>query len=284
MLCPPALSVGPAPGPHPGGRRQNHRIPAWQGLAGTSVGPPAQPPAQAGSPRAGGTGPRPGGAGISPEKETPQPPWAAWARAPAPSEGRSSSSNLAGHPSRPGSRRSAAWGDDGSYLEARGWGSGSAGNGSPAPPTASAGRGEAAPVSSQPRPVGSRQAPEGPRQPHLRTSLGSYRPAESAGVRPHPCTPRPPAPTALPGRGTPTSPRPRVPTPAGGNSRLPGLSLASATTRPPAVTPRGGSGTAAPGRNRAPGPTGSRGGNSLRFGAPSAARGRERALAAGAVT
>jgi len=37
-------------------------------------GHPAQPPAQAGSPRAGGTAPRPGGSGISPEKETPQPP------------------------------------------------------------------------------------------------------------------------------------------------------------------------------------------------------------------
>ena len=35
------------------------------------------------------------GVGISPEKETPQPPWAAWARAPAPSEGRSSSSGSA---------------------------------------------------------------------------------------------------------------------------------------------------------------------------------------------
>jgi len=30
--------------------RGDHRIPAWQGLAGTSVGHPAQPPAQAGSP------------------------------------------------------------------------------------------------------------------------------------------------------------------------------------------------------------------------------------------
>ena len=54
-----------------------YRIPAWSGLAGPSVGHPAQPPAQAGSPRAGCTAPRPGGAGISPEKETPQPPWAA---------------------------------------------------------------------------------------------------------------------------------------------------------------------------------------------------------------
>ena len=41
-------------------------------------GHPAQPPAQAGSPTAGCTAPRPGGAGISPEKETPQPLWAAW--------------------------------------------------------------------------------------------------------------------------------------------------------------------------------------------------------------
>jgi len=60
-------------------------------------GPPAQPPAQAGSPTAGCAAPRPGGAGISPEKETPQPPWAAWARAPAPSEGRSSSSQHEKH-------------------------------------------------------------------------------------------------------------------------------------------------------------------------------------------
>ena len=40
---------------------ESHRIPAWRGLAGPSVGHPAQPPAQAGSPRAGGTAPRPGG-------------------------------------------------------------------------------------------------------------------------------------------------------------------------------------------------------------------------------
>ena len=38
------------------------RITEWSGLEGTSVGHPAQPPAQAGSPRAGCTGPRPGGA------------------------------------------------------------------------------------------------------------------------------------------------------------------------------------------------------------------------------
>ena len=76
--------------------RQNHRIRECQGLEGTSVGHPPQPPAQAGSPRAGCTGPCPGGSGISPEKETPQPPWAACSRAPSPSEGRSSSSCSAG--------------------------------------------------------------------------------------------------------------------------------------------------------------------------------------------
>jgi len=38
-----------------------HRITECSGLAGTSVGHPAQPPAQAGSPTAGCTGPRPGG-------------------------------------------------------------------------------------------------------------------------------------------------------------------------------------------------------------------------------
>jgi len=42
-------------------RRENHRIPAWWGLAGPSVGHPAQPPAEAGSPRAGCRGPCPGG-------------------------------------------------------------------------------------------------------------------------------------------------------------------------------------------------------------------------------
>ena len=74
----------------------SHRITECSGLAGTSVGHPVQPPAEAGSPTAGCTGPCPGGAWISPEKETPQPPWAAWARAPSPSEGRSSSSCSAG--------------------------------------------------------------------------------------------------------------------------------------------------------------------------------------------
>jgi len=50
-----------------------HRITERLGLAGTSVGHPSQPPAEAGSPRAGCTAPRPGGSWISPEKETPQP-------------------------------------------------------------------------------------------------------------------------------------------------------------------------------------------------------------------
>jgi len=48
---------------------RRHRIPAWQALAGPSGDHLVQPPAQAGSPRAGCTAPRPGGAGISPEKE-----------------------------------------------------------------------------------------------------------------------------------------------------------------------------------------------------------------------
>jgi len=43
-------------------------------------------PAQAGSPTAGCTGPCPGGSSISPEKETPQPPWAMCSRAPSPSK------------------------------------------------------------------------------------------------------------------------------------------------------------------------------------------------------
>ena len=71
-------------------------ITEWSGLEGPSGDPPAQPPAQAGSPRAGCTALRPAGVAISPEKETPQPLWAAWARAPSPSEGRSSSSSSAG--------------------------------------------------------------------------------------------------------------------------------------------------------------------------------------------
>jgi len=50
-----------------------HRITDWSGLEGTSGDHPAQPPAQAGSPRAGCRGPCPGGSGISPEKETPKP-------------------------------------------------------------------------------------------------------------------------------------------------------------------------------------------------------------------
>jgi len=52
----------------------------------------SKPPAEAGSPTAGCKGPCPGGSWISPEKETPQPPWAAYSSAPSPSEGRNSSS------------------------------------------------------------------------------------------------------------------------------------------------------------------------------------------------
>jgi len=40
---------------------EDHRITEWSGLAGTSVGHPAQPPAQAGSPTVGCRGPCPGG-------------------------------------------------------------------------------------------------------------------------------------------------------------------------------------------------------------------------------
>jgi len=58
------------------GRYRLEGFTEWSGLVGTSVGHPAQPPGEAGSPRAGCTAPRPGGAGISPEKETPQPLWA----------------------------------------------------------------------------------------------------------------------------------------------------------------------------------------------------------------
>ena len=50
------------------------------------------PPAEAGSPTAGCTGPCPGRSWISPEKENPQPPWAACSSALWPSERRSSSS------------------------------------------------------------------------------------------------------------------------------------------------------------------------------------------------
>ena len=56
----------------------------WQGPLWVTQ---SNPPAKAGSPTAGCTGPCPGGAGISPEKETPQPPWAACSSAPSPSEG-----------------------------------------------------------------------------------------------------------------------------------------------------------------------------------------------------
>ena len=74
----------------------SHRTTAQQGLAGPSVGHPAQPPAQAGSPGAGCTAPHPGRLWISPEKETPQPLWVACSSALSPSHWRSSSSCSAG--------------------------------------------------------------------------------------------------------------------------------------------------------------------------------------------
>ena len=77
---------------------QNHRITELQnhrmlGVARDLCGLSSPtPPAKAGTPRAGCRGPCPDGSWISPEKETPQPAWAACASAPSPSEGRSSSS------------------------------------------------------------------------------------------------------------------------------------------------------------------------------------------------
>jgi len=49
----------------------NHRIPECSGLEGTSVGHPAQPPAQAGSPTAGCTAPRPGGSSGGNQERSP---------------------------------------------------------------------------------------------------------------------------------------------------------------------------------------------------------------------
>ncbi|XP_061876229.1 uncharacterized protein LOC133629590 [Colius striatus] len=63
-----------------------------QGLEGTSKAHPVQPPARAGPPRAGHTGTHPAGFGMSPEKEPPQPIWAAPSRAPSPQQGTNSSS------------------------------------------------------------------------------------------------------------------------------------------------------------------------------------------------
>ena len=63
----------------------NHRITESQSVRGWK-GPLwviwCNPPAEAGSPRAGCTGPCPGGSWTSPEKENPQPPWATCSRAP----------------------------------------------------------------------------------------------------------------------------------------------------------------------------------------------------------
>ena len=52
--------LGPVPGPGDAVAQVTHRITEWWGLAGPSVGDPAQPPAEAGSPRAGCTALRPG--------------------------------------------------------------------------------------------------------------------------------------------------------------------------------------------------------------------------------
>ena len=54
-------------------RLPRHRITEWWGLEGTSVCPPAQPPAQAGSPRAGCTAPRPGGLEYLQRRRLPSP-------------------------------------------------------------------------------------------------------------------------------------------------------------------------------------------------------------------
>ena len=68
---------------------QNHRM---VGVGRDLCGSSSPTPAKAGTPTTGCTGPCPGGFWISPEKETPQPPWAACSRAPSPSKWRSSSS------------------------------------------------------------------------------------------------------------------------------------------------------------------------------------------------
>ena len=63
---------------------QNHRmVGVGRDLCGSSS---PNPPAEAGSPTAGCIGPCPGRSSISPEKETPQPPWTACSRAPSLSE------------------------------------------------------------------------------------------------------------------------------------------------------------------------------------------------------
>ena len=70
---------------------KNHRITESQNGRGWK-GPlwitQSNPPAEVGSPTAGCIGPCPGGSWISPEKETPQPPWAACSSALSPAEWR----------------------------------------------------------------------------------------------------------------------------------------------------------------------------------------------------
>jgi len=79
-------------------KSQNHSmVGAGRALCGSPS--PAPCPSRVTQSRLHSTAAR--GAGISPEKETPQPPWAAWARALSPSEGRSSSSGSAGASSAP---------------------------------------------------------------------------------------------------------------------------------------------------------------------------------------
>ena len=92
-------TVPPAPQgqAQPGPRQNPSMVGAGRALCGSPSPTPC--PSRVTQSRLHSTASR--GVGISPEKETPQPPWAAWARAPSPSEGRSSSSGSAGASSAP---------------------------------------------------------------------------------------------------------------------------------------------------------------------------------------